>query len=256
MFMRKVGIAVLVLSLFAGVPVFLAAQDVFKTASGEFPPYVYAGADGKIIGAAAEIVGEVLNRLKIQNYTMGTYPWARAMKLITDGDVKALFTIMKNKEREALFLFPDEPIVDSKWVFFIRKTDVGKLKYDSFEDLKGKMVGLVKDVKYTAELWDFVKKENNYETVATEELNINKLAQKRVDFIATELGTGVYLAKKLGLGNDIVPLTKKPIIAAPIYIIFNPKSVKKDFVVAFSNELKKFKTEKKYSDILKKHLES
>jgi polar amino acid transport system substrate-binding protein len=244
-----------VLALLNAVSFYADAQAVFKTVSGEFPPYVFTGEDGKIYGAAAEIVSEVLRKMNIQNFTMGTYPWTRTMKMITDGEVNALFTILKNKEREELFFFPDEPILFSKWVFFIRKADAGKLKYDSFEDLKGKRIGLVKDVKYTAELWDFVIMEKIYETVATEDLNIIKLVKNRVDYIATELGTGIYLAKKAGYENDIVPLSKNPILSAPIFIIFSPKLVKKEFVNNFSDELKKLKIEKKYSEILKKYLE-
>jgi polar amino acid transport system substrate-binding protein len=237
----------------SGFPLF--AQAEFRTGSGEFPPYVYAGDDsGKIVGAAAEIVAEVFARLNITDYTMGTYPWARVLIMLTDGQINALFTITKNKEREALFLFPEEPIALSQWVFFIRKADANRLKFDSYDDLKGSQIGLVADVKYSAALWDYVRKEGNYDLVPTEELNILKLASKRVDYIVTELGTGTYLIKNNNLQDELMPLTKKPVDATPFYIAFSPKLVTKDFVHRFSNELKRFKSDKKYKEILEKYL--
>ena len=68
-----------------------------------------------------------------------------------------------------------EPVLYSRWVFFIRRADAGRLKFDSFDDLKGKRIGLVRDVKYTEALWNFVKKEKNYDLVSVNNLNLKKL---------------------------------------------------------------------------------
>ena len=38
--------------------------------------------------------------------------------------------------------FPDEPLVRDRWVFFVRKADVGRLEFSSFDDLVGHEVGV------------------------------------------------------------------------------------------------------------------
>ena len=253
-YMKKSGFGVLMVVLLMVCFAFsVHAQTAFKIGSPSFPPYVYALDDGEITGLATEIVAGIFQSMEI-DYETRIYPWARVLNMLTEGEIHALYTIMKNTEREAIFYYPEEPITHSKWVFFIRRTDAGKLKFDSFDDLKGKRIGLIRDTKYTPALWEFVEKEQNYELVAQEPQNFEKLVNNRIDYLVTEYTVGMSVAKTLGIENDIVALTDNPLESTPLYIAFSQKMVKKEFVDRFSNELKNFKAGR-YEKILKKYIE-
>jgi polar amino acid transport system substrate-binding protein len=238
------------LTLFASFSVH--AQTVLRIASPEFPPYVHSLENGKIGGMATEIVAEVFRSMGV-GYEHKIYPWARALDMLKKGKVHALFTIMKNKKRAAIIHYPDEFIFDSKWVFFIRRADAGSLKFDSFDDLKGKRIGLARDTKYNEALWEFVRREKNYEITKGEEMNLRKLVANRIDLTVCDYVNGMAVAKEIGVENDIVALTANPVESSPLYIAFSMKIVDRRFVDIFSDELKKFKKSDRYMWILKKY---
>jgi polar amino acid transport system substrate-binding protein len=242
----------MVILLTASTPFAAYARTVLKIASPQFPPYVYAPDNDKITGVAAEIVADVFQAMGI-SYENRIFPWARALHMLTEGESHALYTMMKNKQRAAIFYYPEEHLLSSRWVFFIRRADAGTLKFDSFDDLKGKRIGLQRDVKYTEALWEFVRSENNYQLVTFDRQNLKKLVANRVDYVVCEYITGMDLAKELGIENDVVALTGNPVESTPLFIVFSPKKVDREFVDRFSDELKKFKSGAKYAEILKKY---
>lgn len=172
--------------------------------------------------------------------------------MLKEGKLHALYPIAKNRGREAVIYYPEEPFCHSEWVFFIRKNDAGKLKFDSFDDLKGKRIGLTRDYKYTPALWAFVKKENNYELVTVEEQNFRKLMGKRIDYVISEYMVGMHLSKKLGIRDGITALRENPIESIPLYVGFSKKAVKEEFVDKFSGALKIFKSDS-YEQLLYKY---
>ena len=117
----------------------------------------------------------------------------------------------------------------------------GTLKFDSFDDLKGKKIGLIRDTKYTKALWEFVRRENSYELITLTVQNIQKLLRGRVDNICAEYTSVMVLAKELGVETNVVALIGNPLETSPLFIVFSPKKVDRDFVDRFSDELKKFK---------------
>lgn len=251
--MRKSSTALLLTVLLTvSISFSVYAQTVLRIGSTQFPPYIYALDNGKIGGVATEIVARVFQSMGI-DYENKIYPWVRALGMLTDGELHALYTIMKNKERAAVLYYPKEPILYSKWVFFIRRSDAGTLKFDSFDDLKGKKIGLVRDVKYTETLWEFVRREKNYELVSVNNLNLKKLVGNRVDYALCEYINGMVMAKELGIENEVVALTGNPVESTPLYIAFSPKKVDRKFADKFSDELIKFKSGGRYQEILEKY---
>jgi polar amino acid transport system substrate-binding protein len=130
---------------------------------------------------------------------------------------------------------------------------VGRLKFDSFDDLKGKRIGLARDTKYSEALWEFVRREKNFELVVGEELNLKKLVTNRIDYTICDYLTGMYLARKLSIEHDVTALSNNPVDSTPFYIAFSKKKVGRKFGDRFSDELKKFKSSDKYKQILKKY---
>ncbi|MGI0115372.1 substrate-binding periplasmic protein [Zooshikella sp. RANM57] len=208
----------------------------------EWPPYQTVEKNN-VGGFSTKVVEEVFKRMNVKTNKIKAYPWKRAITMVKTGTADALFSANFTEERTKFAIYPEETLVDSPWVMWVREED--NLKYESFDNLLGKKVGLVRGYSYTKDLWEFVKKHNIYEEVTKDEQNFKKLNSGRIDYAAAELGNGFYIIKNLKL-NKIVPLKGTPIKSSGLYIMFNNKNVSKKFVDNFSKELKKLKTESVY----------
>lgn len=233
-----------------------AEMKELSIATDDWPPYEFkAGDPGNeyISGFSTEVIQAVLKKMNIGiKGKIEQYPWARGEKMVIDGSADMLYTAATSEKRALITHYPTESLMESSWSFFIRKEDEGKLKYDSFDDLKGKKIGVVRAYTYTPELWAFMEKEKSFDEVVSDELNVKKLLAKRIDFIAMDFGNGIALLKKMGLADKVVVL-KKPIKSASLYAIFSQKTVEKDFVDKFAAELKAFKATPEYKAIFDKY---
>lgn len=208
----------------------------------DWPPYQTVYGDN-IDGFSTKVVTTVFDRMSVQVSSISSFPWKRAMKMMKEGSVDALFSSNFTKDRTIFAHYPEEQIIDAPWVMWVREGS--ELSYKSFEDLKGKRVGLVLGYSYTPELLAYVEKHNNYELVASDEQNFRKLNANRLDYIVAELGNGRHIINILGL-EGIKPLLKNPVKTDGLYMIFNKKNVSKEFVDEFSEELRLLKQEPLY----------
>ena len=241
--MKIIKIIVLIVFLSAFVTNTNAELQNINVTCDEWPPYQIVEND-YVSGFSTKVVKAVFERMKVNIKSIEVYPWKRAISMIEKGIADALFSANYTKERADFAFYPDEKIVDSPWVMWVREED--ELKFESFDDLLGKKVGLVRGYSYTTDFWNFVKKHNIYEEVTNDEQNFKKLNAGRVDFIAAELGNGFYIVKNMEFNKIIIPLKENPLKSDGLYIIFNKKNVNKSFVDKFSNELKKLKQETLY----------
>jgi len=244
-----------ILSLFFSVTANAEIKEL-TIATDDWPPYEFkVGEPGNeyISGFSTEVIQAVLKKMNIGiKGKIVQYPWARAEKMVIDGEADMIFTAATSEKRAQITHYPTESLMESSWSFFIRKEDEGKLKYDTFDDLKGKKIGVVRAYSYTPELWAFMEKEKNFDEVVNDELNVKKLMAKRIDFIAMDFGNGMALLKKMGLADKVIVL-KNPIKVASLYAIFSQKTIDKDFVDKFSAELKSLKTTPEYKAIYDKY---
>jgi len=195
--------------------------------------------NARITGFSTRIVKMVFDEMKTDIGNISTYPWKRAIVMLKKGKADALFSANYTQDRTAFAFYPEEPIVISPWIMWVRKEN--PLKFESFEDLIGKKVGVVRGYSYTPEFWSFIKKHKIYAEVVNDEMNFKKLSAGRVDFIVAELGNGLFISRTIKLDEKIIPLLNNPIKKAGLFIIFNKNSVDKSFVDKFSTELKKIK---------------
>lgn len=251
--MRSIILLILIICIFSGIS---AAEQKLRIGTDEWPPYEYAsGTPGndRIEGFSTEVILNVLKKMDVSiNGRIEQYPWARGERMVIDGSLDMLYTAATSPKREKIVYYPSESLVESAWSLFIRAEDSERLKYESFIDLKGKRIGVVRAYAYTPELWAFMEQEQNYEEVAEDEQNVRKLVYKRVDYIVMDYGNGLYLIDKMGYKGKINPL-KKPISTISLYPIFSRNTVEKDFVDKFSEELRQFKKTPEYKSIYSKH---
>lgn len=226
-----------------------ARSDKLYVICDEWPPYQLIE-DNHVSGFSTKIVEIVFERIGVKLEHIEVYPWKRAIHMIEHGEADALFSANFTKNRSEFAHYPEETLVNSPWVMWVKKDS--KLDFKSFDDLYGKRVGVVMGYSYTTEFWKYLKRLKNYEEVHNDEINLKKLNAGRIDFVPAELGNSLYIANRSKL-NKIIPLITRPIKTDGLYIIFNKSNVKKSLVDQFSNELKKLKQEPIYKKLYEKH---
>jgi len=214
-----------------------------------WPPYHFEQEDGSLGGFGVEVIEKVLGNMN-QPYKLTMKPFARVQSDIKNGKADGSFLATENEERKTYAYFPQESILNSKWLFYIRKEDQTKLSISSYEDLKGHKVGLVKSYTYTDEFWDFIKKNDiQHKIVSKDDQAFKMLASGRVDFVPADQGNSAQLLKDLNLNDKIMPLANFTMKEAGLFAIWSKKQVDEGFVDSFSQALKDFKATDRYKEI-------
>lgn len=246
-----------ILLLIISISISRAEEKQLNIITDEWPPYeflVNEPGNRHISGFSTDIIVAILKKMNVGiNDNIKQYPWIRADKMIREGSADLLYTATNNDEREKETYYAYEPLIDSCWSFFIRKEDEGKINYNSLDDFNGKRIGVVRGFAYPAEFRDYLKKENSFEEVTTDDLNVRKLIGKRFDIIIMDYINGLRLLKDLGVTDKVVAL-QKPLKKISLYAVFSKITVKKEFVDQFSTELKTFKATEEYKIIYDKYI--
>jgi polar amino acid transport system substrate-binding protein len=228
------------------------AETLHIVCEEEWRPYVFEQ-DGVAKGFSPEVLEHVFDKMGV-SIKITPYPWNRALKMVFSGETDALFEASKKPDREEACYYPSEPLFYSNYVFFILKEHAGKLKYESFDDLKGYTVGVCDGYSYTSEFWEFLKAQNNFVSTVNDESLLKMLNLGRVDIVPVEIGNAIELLKKLGIQDRVVHLPK-PLTQKPYYIIFNKQRVEEAFVEEFSHTLRDFKQTSEYDALFEKYLQ-
>ena len=203
-------------------------------------------------GFSTEVIVEVLDRMGLEA-EIREYPWARGLKDVFEGHSDALYTAFWTEERARFCLYPSEPLIREKWVFFVRAEEVSQLSFSSYSEIKDHPIGILRGAAVTEEFWDFVKEHGNYEEVETDDLNFKKLMHGRVDYVVTSLSNGVMLARRMGISDQVAALTAPVIKEDNLYIIFSKKTIDPALVEEFSKALRAFKASPAFQDIYGKY---
>ena len=108
----------------------------------DFPPFNYAGADGKATGQATEVVNHILARLN-QKAEIEILPWTEGYHLARAGPRVALYSTARTDEREKLFKWVG-PVASSEYTLYARNGS--GLQINSLEGAKkAGRIGVVKD---------------------------------------------------------------------------------------------------------------
>ncbi|MDH4100224.1 MAG: transporter substrate-binding domain-containing protein [Nitrospirota bacterium] len=172
----------------------------FTILTEELPPYNYTD-EGKVTGAAAEVVREVLRRVGHPD-TIEVRSWSIAYNLAKTRDNHVVFSTTRTEEREKLFKWVG-PIVEDKMVFFARKGS--GIIVNSLDDARkaGKIGTYRDDVGET-----FLKGKDftNTESTLVSGQNVRKLAAGRVDLWVENLAVGLVTARRSGVADKIEPV--------------------------------------------------
>src|SRR5439155_3918769 len=160
-----------------------------------------------------------------------------------------------NEERARYCHFPSEPLARDKWIFFVRTADVGRLRFASFDDLVGHDIAVLRGASISPEFWDFARRHQHVVETASDEANFRMLEAGRVDYVVASHVNGMRLIASLGVAGKIAPLPSRSLKEDNLYVIFSKQRVSAEFVVQFSNALRRFKQTAAFRAIYRKYFQ-
>ncbi len=203
-------------------------------------------------GFCTEVVRAVFKRMGVA-ITITQYPWSRAVDFVFKGRNDALFCALFTEERAGFCHFPEEPVATLKYLLFIKKENAGTYKFDSYDDLKGKRIGIVRAFAYPLEFSNFIETEKNAQVVKNDHLNFQKLMAGRIDYVIADHANAMLIIREMGLTGKVVPISSRVILESDLNIIFSKKTVAEAFVKKFSQALGAFKKEEAYGKLWEKY---
>lgn len=227
-------------------PVTSSAEKMTFASPENLPPKIFMD-KGVLRGTYVDIITAVCKRMKIEPVFV-QYPWPRAVNMVKNGKVDAIFPPLKTPEREEFLYFPTEPLSHTRNAIFAPK--VRNIKIKKMSDLQNYIVGINDQYSY-GPLFDNYKHNLKVDISRTEEMQINKLThqgQIRMDVAAASEEAFKFISAKLGLSKDLEIVYV--LSETPSYVAFskaNPNN--KKFAQEFSKVLKQLRKEGVIQDI-------
>jgi polar amino acid transport system substrate-binding protein len=251
-FQRFLGVAFAVVLVLGGRA---AATEPLRLITFALPPLMDLSHDN-----APGLNVEVLRRVFATMGRTGTFeefPLARAWATFGGGERDGMAGVVPTSERAAFCLFPDEPLTQERWVFFVRTADAGRLTFSSFEDLVGHdiaVTGPVGGVYVPPDLWKFLQDHHNNMVNTTDPTMVFRMLQAgRVDYAIVSLTVGTWEIAAMGLSGQIEPLLSRSVMESGYYVCFSKARVDPAFVEAFSRALREFKQTDAFQAIYHKY---
>jgi polar amino acid transport system substrate-binding protein len=234
------------------------SAESLRLVTDHLPPFEDLDND-KAPGFSAEVLKQVFAAMG-QDVSLEAFPWNRSWKMVYRGERDGMFTVLRTGERERICRFPDEPLKQERWVFFVRTADVGKLKFSSFDDLIGHDIavhgpadGVLEQPTVSPELGTFLREQHNMiETIGTG-TTFRMLLAGRVDYAVANLTIGNRYIDAMGLTGKIEPLLSRSVIEDGFSVCFSKARVSPPLVEAFSRALKEFKQTEAFQAIYRKY---
>ncbi|MCP3925703.1 MAG: transporter substrate-binding domain-containing protein [Desulfobacterales bacterium] len=225
------------------------ADEKICITSGEWAPYI--SKELKYYGVASRIVSEAF-ALEGVKVVYKFYPWKRSYIEAHKGKCNSSIGWTKKTDREAIFMFSDEPVIIGQSVFFHLKKK--HLKWDpykqNYENLRGFKVGMLFGEVNRKEFENAVTTGIiRVEKVGSLEQNFKKMILGRIQLITTDKDVGYDIINKKISPDKIKLFTHT--ISVPdttkYYLILSKKNKRnKKFMILFNRGLKKLKASGKY----------
>jgi polar amino acid transport system substrate-binding protein len=233
----------------------VAAAEPLRLITFSLPPFMVLS-DDEAPGFNVEILRQVFAAMG-REASFEELPLSRAWATASSGERDGMVGVVRTSEREAFCLFPDEPLTQERWVFFVRTADAGRLKFSSFEDLVGHdiaVTGPVGGVYVPPDLWKFLQEHHNNMVNTTDPPMVFRMLQAgRVDYAIVNLTVGAWEIAAMGLSGQIEPLLSRSVMEGGYHVCFSKARVDPAFVDAFSRALRQFKQTEAFQALYHKY---
>lgn len=198
----------------------VAALPVYRVVAEPYAPFEY-----EVDGVARGMNVEVLNRLAKQagvRFQFVFQPWKRALQTVDRGEADAIFSLLRNPDRERFLRYPDTPLYRAQVVLFAHAGFAGTIR--GVEDLAGYRVGVVAGHSYGPLIdrrEDFVR-----DVSLTVEGAVKKLLHGRYPLLLATRETGWHAVRRLQAES----IRQLPLVLheAPYYIAVSRSSARGD----------------------------
>jgi polar amino acid transport system substrate-binding protein len=208
-----------------------------RVAIDNWPPWKIVH-DQQFSGIDLAILHEVATRTNFQ-FTPVHCPWKRCIDMLKTGTVDMITSFTRTQEREAFAVFIEPPYFTDNVVFFVKRHS--DLLVNSYEDLYGKRIGVVKGAAYFARFDADMKIDKT--AVVNDQQLFKMLDSNRIDLLAAHEIPGKYMAKKYGFQEKIQPVTYKRRGVGLNYFAFSKKSQLLEKIPLFKASLESLEAE-------------
>ncbi|WP_108651028.1 substrate-binding periplasmic protein [Dongshaea marina] len=221
----------------------------YELVTFEFPPLEYTGKDGKLQGAAVEIITEAFESAG-HSVTIRSFPWTRSLRMVKNGEVDAIFTAYKNPEREKFLDYSQQVLIPQIVGFFARK-ESHLIFNGNLDQLSTVEIGTVSTISY-GQKFDKVKSKLKLQRANTLQRNFERLIRGRLDLVISNIYVADHTLRQMGLKNEVKPLFPR-IQSVPSYIAFTKKKPLVELRQQIDNQLLKMKQGGRYQAIMDKY---
>lgn len=218
------------------------ARTLRIAGDNNYPPYEYIDSNGNYKGFNLDIMRAIAIELGLDIELVPT-SWENAISTLVNGQVDAIQGMTISPERDVLFDFSDEIVLNSQSIFVLTDTSY----ISDLGDLKGKKVS-VQDDDITSELLksypaiEVIERVNQYES-------LKLLLDGEVDaFIGNRL-TGIYNVQRYNL-TESIKIVGEPISTTPYSVAV--RNGNEDLIKLFNKGLAEIKENGTYNKIYSK----
>lgn len=224
------------------------AQSAITISVGEHAPWC-----GKKLhhnGYYLHIISEAFSFSGIKvNYEYS--PWSRAYEQAVSGktDATAFWHPSKDRDKDSYFSVPLD--VTTNVFFHVGRNAMPE--WETLMDLRGLRIGATLGYTYTKEFWDLAESgELDVQLTHSDEINMKKLLQGRLDLVLCEPRRGMTILKglKKAVSGRVVTYDAKPLKSSTIHVLFpkiKPNSL--ELLRAFNDGFEKLKKSDLYKTI-------
>lgn len=178
---------------------------VVFSANPDYPPYHWAEGD-RIVGASVALTGRILDDLGVPWEARYVGPWLRVLKSAEYGEIDLVVSLKPTPERQVYLDFTPSPAFPNPMALFVARAK--PLKFNAPADLVGKRGGRSAGDRFGEAFDRFAQEHLTLEDADSLDLNFNKLAAGRIDYVVTGLYTGRAHLLRTGMAERITPLPR------------------------------------------------
>ena len=223
-----------------------AHGEKLRIVTEPWAPYVYEE-DGAMHGLDYETTVIVFQRLGVE-VQWQFLPWKRCLAMLDQGHADGALDIFHSHDRDALLLYPSEPLSEVEFVMFYANDRPHPVQ--SLDDLRGLTVGTSPGYLYGLPFSDSTL--FNREPAPSHEANFGKLMLGRIDMVVTDRRVGQHIIKTLGLEGKVSQAAV--VVSRQQQFLAVRRGAGMDLLVQrFAAELKRFKQEPAYTALSAKY---
>ncbi len=246
--MRISVIHILIFTLCLSWGVSAHAQDAVTLTNGDWPPYV--SQDFKS-GGVGSLICTTAFKLEGVNVEYTFLPWKRGYEMTKAGHYNGAVGWRKTPGGEKHFYYSD-PIFMERLVFFHRMGS--SFDWKTLDDIGHLRIGATLGYQYIELLQGAVDKMGGSIDIApSDELNLQKLAEGRIDLFPCAEKVGYYLLRTRFIPGlaDLIRHHSKPIATGELHLLISKKTTNgKELIETFNRGLKKMHDSGQYDQFM------